>query len=243
MCYTVNTEKAKAIVEKATKAKIINDDDYLKASFLSGFGHPKMLMIKQENPSVLDIANWGLVPSFIKDATKAKEYFINTLNAKSETIFEKVSFKNSILPRRCLIPISGFYEWRDINKIKYPYYITAKDKEIICVGGIYDNWVDRITGEIHTTFSMVTTEGNPLMNKIHNLKQRQPLLMTNINANAWLRNDLKESDIKELMRPMPEELMAAHTIKRISPKTIDIFNQNVHDEFEYPELVMLDAMG
>ena len=66
------------------------------------------------------------------------------------------------------------------------------NEDVFCIGGIYDNWVNKSTGEIKTTFKMVTTDGHPLMNKIHNLKHRQPLLLTNEDAENWTRNDLKQ---------------------------------------------------
>lgn len=213
MCYSVNNKnEAKKIGFKLKKN--VSDKSVNAQTYLSGFAHPSMFIVKQEQPDIVEVANWGLVPSFISDATKAKEYYVNTLNAKCETIFEKVSFKNSILPRRCLIPISGFFEWRDINKTKYPYYIGVKNEDIFCIGGIYDNWINKSTGEINTTFSMVTTEANPLMSKIHNLKQRQPLILTSIDADNWLRTDLKQDEIIDLMKPLNEDLMVAHTIKK-----------------------------
>lgn len=240
MCYTKDNNEEEKVVEKETKAKKLSNEDYLKASFNSGFNHPKMLIQMQEKPEELVVANWGLVPSFIKDKEKAKEYFLNTLNAKSETIFEKVSFKNNILPHRCIVPIKGFYEWRDINKTKYPYYITVKNQRLMFLGGIYDYWINRGTGEINRTYSIVTTEANPLMAKIHNLKKRQPLMLTKELANDWLNPNLNENDIKELMQPMSEDLICAHTIKKINPRNIDVFDAHVHDEYEYPELQLYD---
>jgi putative SOS response-associated peptidase YedK len=241
MCYTVDNKNSKKVLSDKLKRPFKSDQEALEATFLSGFAHPKMCMVKQEQPDVIDIARWGLVPGFISDASKAKEYFINTLNAKAETIFEKVSFKNSIMPRRCIVPISGFYEWRDINKVKYPYYIKAKDQDIACVGGIYDYWVEKATGEVHTTFSMITTEANPLMSKIHNLKLRQPLLLSQEDSEQWLDNSLKKEDVIRLMKPLSEEFMTAHTVKKISPKTADVFSDEIKTEFEYPELALYDS--
>jgi putative SOS response-associated peptidase YedK len=240
MCYTVDNKNSKKEVSIKLKKEVKTDQEALEAAFLSGFAHPKMYVVKQENPDVIDIARWGLVPSFISDASKAKEYFINTLNAKAETIFEKVSYKQSIMPRRCLIPVSGFFEWRDINKVKYPYYITIKSQDIACIGGIYDNWVNRQTGEIQTTFSMVTTDANPLMAKIHNLKKRQPLLLNEVDAKTWIDSSLKEQDIIQLMKPLDEEQMQAYTIKKISPKNVDVYSEDIKKKFEYPELALYD---
>jgi putative SOS response-associated peptidase YedK len=140
MCYTVGQDKT---VDKINlgKAKPIKLSAMKKAEtmpvafYISGFGSPNLLVITAESPNEIDVMKWGLVPSFISDSVKAKEYADNTLNAKSETIFEKVSFKNSIMQQRCLVLVSGFFEWRSEGGIKYPYYIKLKDQDIISFGG------------------------------------------------------------------------------------------------------------
>ena len=78
------------------------------------------------------------------------------------------------------------------------------------------------------------------MEKIHNLKKRQPLMLTKDNAKNWLNPNLTENDVKELMQPLNESFMQAHTIKKISPKTVDIFSADIKKEFEYPELALYD---
>jgi putative SOS response-associated peptidase YedK len=239
MCYTVNNNNsAKKVGDKLKKP--VSDKQVKMSNFMTGFAHPSMYIVKQESPDFVDVAKWGLVPSFISDETKAKDYFVNTLNAKAETIFEKVSFKKSILPRRCIIPVSGFFEWRDINKAKYPYYIGVKNEDVFCIGGIYDTWVNKSTGEINTTFSMVTTEANSLMAKIHNLKLRQPLILDSANAERWIKNDLTQGEVIDLMKPMSEDHMKAHTIKKVSPKNVDVFSDEIIGEYEYPELAFYE---
>lgn len=246
MCYTVANKKSDkeftARYNKGIKKELLKAEQVRLAMYLSGFAYPKMHIIKSENPELIESANWGLVPSFITKEVKAKEIASMTLNAKSETIFEKVSFKKSIMPRRCLIPVTGFYEWRDVNKIKYPYFIHLKQEEIFSLGGIYDEWTNEETGEIKTTFSIVTTEANPLMAKIHNLKLRMPLIFTKETENDWLIQDLKPEEIIELMQPLNEKYMTAHTIKKVSPKNLDVYSEEIINEFEYPELKLLDAV-
>lgn len=242
MCYTVaNNKSDKELQVKYNKKMDDAVKSRQKAFYLNGFGHPNLAIIKSEQSDTITVGKWGLVPSFITDTLQAKEYSVNTLNAKSETIFEKVSFKRSIMPRRCLIPVTGFYEWRDLNKVKYPYYIGLKDEEIFSLGGIYDTWKNKETDETITTFSIITTEANPLMAKIHNLKLRMPLILTKEAEDRWLNPDLNEAQVKELMQPLPDSLMQAHTIKKISPKTVDVFSEELIKAVEYPELVLLES--
>ena len=86
-----------------------------------------------------------------KSLDDAKKIRTQTLNARSETVFEKPSFRASITKKRCLIPASGFYDWRDYNSKKYPYYIYLKDRELFSFAGIYESWTDRETGELINT--------------------------------------------------------------------------------------------
>lgn len=241
MCYSVNNADSAKKVNR--KVKKLIDKPVQEAIFLNGkASYPAMNIIKEEDTSVLDVANWGLVPSKITNPDEAIKWRENTLNAKAETIFEKTSFKDNIIPHRCLVPVNGFYEWRDLNGVKYPYYITASFDNVFYLAGIYDYWTNHSTGLTNCTFSIITTESNKLMSKIHNLKKRQPLMLSNEDADRWLKNDLMESDIERLMIKTPDELMNAHTIQRIIPKKTDINSYAVIKHVEYPELNFYDEL-
>lgn len=179
--------------------------------FISGFVHPHLPVITYEG---LRIYEWGLVPFWVKDIAGAKEIQSKTLNAVGETVFDKPSFRSSIIRKRCLLPVSGFYEWRDADKKKYPYYIQLRNEEIFSLGGIYENWVDKNTGEIKYTFSILTTPANPLMARIHNLKKRMPLIVSRADERNWIDPSLTKEQITGLIKPFPEEEMTAYTISQ-----------------------------
>ncbi|HRD39284.1 MAG TPA: SOS response-associated peptidase family protein, partial [Bacteroidia bacterium] len=113
-------------------------------------------------------------------------------------------------------------------------------EEICSLGGVYDEWVNEATGEINTTFSIITTEANPLMEKIHNIKKRMPLIFTRHEEEHWIESSLQKNNIDAMMKPLDESLMVAHTIKKINTKTIDVFSDEILKEVEYPELALLD---
>jgi putative SOS response-associated peptidase YedK len=164
----------------------------------------------------------------------------NTLNAKSETIFEKPSFRASIGNKRCLLFAKGFYEWRDYEKKKYPYYIHLKNQPVFTFGGIYESWVNKNTGEIINTTSIITTEANPLMAEIHNSKMRMPLILTGENMHKWIDPSISKEETVALMKPYDESLMAAHTISKLITSRTENPNQpNVKEEFAYAELPQL----
>lgn len=187
---------------------------------VNGFQFPKMPVITNDKPDEIQLFNWGLIPKWVKSETQANEIKSMTLNAKSETIFEKPSFKYSISQQRCLIPSTGFFEWREIGKTKIPYFISHNSMEIFSLGGIWSSWINNETGELLNTFSIITTEANELMSIIHNKKRRMPLILTGENEREWINGNLDKQTIKDLMQTLPSGELYARTIdKRIaSPK-------------------------
>jgi putative SOS response-associated peptidase YedK len=158
--------------------------------YVSGFEFPKMPVITNEHPDRLQSYTWGLVPSWVKTHNDALEIRFRTLNARSDTVFIKPSFRNAIRERCCLIPADGFYEWREFNGKKYPYFIFLKDKNVFSFAGIWEEWIDRWTGEVLKTFSVLTTDANPLMEQIHNTKRRMPVILPREREMDWIINRL-----------------------------------------------------
>lgn len=193
MCFTIKQSKEPKELEQRFKAKnkinlnIINDN-------INGFTFPKTPVISNHNPSEIQLFHWGLLPSFTQDMGFIK----NTLNAKIETLEEKPSFKNSI-QNRCLIIADGFYEWQWLDKAgkkKQKYLIELPSQDLFCFAGIYNQWLNKLTGETLNTFAMLTTEANPLMAEIHNSKKRMPVILTPQNESLWLAGNNKNDFVK-----------------------------------------------
>ena len=188
MCYNLAAkQRIKALQEKYGK-DVKFDEELARHGYyeVSGFTHPKLPVMAEEHPNEFELMQWGLIPSWTKDEEKAKELSNMALNAKAETIFEKPMFRKPIISKRCILPVDGFYEWRTIGKIKYPYFIFPKDKSLFTFGCIYDTWANTKTGEIINSFSIVTTEANETMAMIHNTKKRMPLILNNEDWRQWV---------------------------------------------------------
>ena len=150
----------------------------------NGFSHPNINVVTDENPKDLQHFMWGLIPSWAKD-DDIKKY---TLNARYETIKTKPSFKNA---KRCLIFADGFYEWKWLDKQgkkKQKYLIEFPNSELFSFAGLYDQWIDKQTGEIINSCSIVTTEAKGIMREINNSKMRMPLVIENNQMDDWLEN-------------------------------------------------------
>ncbi|WP_200979882.1 SOS response-associated peptidase [Echinicola sp. 20G] len=244
MCYNVNQEfseeEAKALEEEyGVDAKYLSrgSSPHIHRYLLKGFAHPKLIVLADNEPSKLQEFNWGLIPFWTKTSEQADDIAKKTLNAKSETIFKLPSFRSPIKKKRCLIPVAGFYEWMDHKGKKYPHYIYPKVRPFFTLGGIWEEWTDKETGEIRKTASIITTAANPIMAKIHNSKKRMPLILQDDIALDWISPELKEEDIASLMNPYDQKKMAFHTISKLITSRNENPNvEEVMEPVEYPEL-------
>ena len=149
-----------------------------------GFSHPYINVVTQDSPKEIKHFLWGLIPSWAKN-DDIKKY---TLNARYETLKTKPSFKNA---KRCLIFADGFYEWKWIDKQgkkKQKYLIELQNSQLFFFAGLYDQWIDKQTGEIINSCTIVTTEAKGVMREIHNSKMRMPIIIENNQMEEWLEN-------------------------------------------------------
>ncbi|MGD0710047.1 MAG: SOS response-associated peptidase [Bacteroidales bacterium] len=183
MCFFYRLSKTAQELENRFNAKFENDKEYHLSNY-NGFEFPKAPVITNIETNKIQMLYWGLIPQWAKDNTIRKK----TLNAKIETINERPSFRNSIT-NRCLIITDGFYEWQWLDKkgkIKQKYLISLHGDEAFAFAGLWNEWVDKITGEICKTYTVLTTEANELMSRIHNTKKRMPVMLNDKNEINWL---------------------------------------------------------
>jgi len=239
MCFHYSITQKMATIEEKLRVHW-EGQEWQPVYHASGFSFLQMPVITQADPKYVQLFNWGLIPSWVKSKMDADKLKAQTLNARSETAFEKPSFRSGIKYNRCLIPADGFFEWMDVNKKKYPHYIFMKNQELFCFAGIYANWTDKETGELMQSFSILTTDANPMMEKIHNLKKRMPVILPKEHYRNWLQNEITSQQIQELFKPYPESQMDNHTIsKTITSRQSDSNIPEVTAPFIYPELALL----
>jgi putative SOS response-associated peptidase YedK len=171
----------------------------------------KLPVIKNTEPDKLSFLKWGLIPFWSKDPKIGAKM----INAKGETIDQKPSFRTAFKQKRCLVPSNGFYEWRMEGKEKTPYRIYVKDTVLFSLAGIWDSWKDAEGYEIQS-FSIITTNPNPLMELIHT---RMPVILDEESEKTWLQ-ETNPQILKELLKPFPAEKMEAYPISKLanSPK-------------------------
>ncbi len=149
--------------------------------------------------------HWGLIPFWAKDAKMAGRM----INARSETVAEKPSFRAAYKYRRCLVPASGFYEWQPQNGKKQPFYIHHIEDDILGIAGIYERWSSPDGGEIESV-SLLTTTPNNFMKPIHN---RMPVIIEPEDYGVWLdpKADPKR-ELPHLLRPYRDGSLTAYPV-------------------------------
>ena len=196
---------------------ILNEQYHVNA-----FNFPKCSIVTTSDE--VQVFNWGLIPFWTKDETNAYEIRRMTLNARADTIFDKPSFREPVMKKRCIVPSTGYFEWRHESGKKIPYYIYLKDEPIFSMAGIYDTWLDTETGNEHATFSIITTDTNPLTDYIHNTKHRMPVILSKEDEEKWLEPGLSKAKIATLLKPYDADLMDAYVIRN------DFVKKNPTDE-------------
>ena len=185
MCFHIKIENSIKNIEKRFNAKYVDKEEFNSQKKINGFSLPKIPVITNEKPNQIQLLYWGLIPHWIKNYNEAKQIRSKTLNARSETITEKPSYKKLINKNHCLVIADGFYEWRLENNNKNRYLIQKDDKKLIAFAGIWDSWQNKENGEIIKSFSIITQKANEFMSYIHNVKKRQPVILNKSDENKW----------------------------------------------------------
>lgn len=143
---------------------------------------------------------WGLVPHWAEDPAIGNRL----INARAETITSKPAFRSAARYRRCLLPADGFYEWRNTAKGKQPFFIRLQGDRIFALAGLWECW-ESPAGEILETCTILTTEPNPLLAKLHN---RMPVILPPEAYQDWLDPAITDvSALKQWLQPYPAEEM------------------------------------
>lgn len=214
----------------------------LPLNHASGFSHPKVLVYPSQHPDMPIVAQWGLVPHWVRNQEQKSKLWNSTINARLETLLEKPSFRDAARDNRCLLYVDGFFEHHHQGGKTYPFYITSDNNEPLCLAGIWSEWASPETGEIITSFAIVTTRGNATMAKIHNnpkLKEpRMPLLLKDDQQAAlWLKTGSTQKEVLDhILAPLQDINLKAYTVQRLRGKAYIGNVAQVTEVYEYPEL-------
>ena len=171
--------------------------------------------IKEESETKKDLAivSWGLIAPWLSDISEAKTSQSRAINARSESVYEKPTFRDAFKQRRCLVPAQGYYEWATAlgqYKPKQAFYISSRDGAQLSIAGIWSSW-RAPNGEEIESASIITQEAQGELATIHS---RMPVFMPRDRWDAWLDPENKEiADLRNLMVVQsPEAIVKAHPV-------------------------------
>lgn len=165
----------------------------------------QLAVITNSGDYKLNYMRWGLVPSWAKDLKIGAKM----INARAETIMEKASFRAAFSRRRCLVPATSFFEWKQ-EKVKIPYVIRLVGGGLFTMAGIWEEWKSE-DGNSVKSFSIITTEANCLMQLLHD---RMPVILSQSNENLWL-SDLSPGELSKLLLPFPDEKLELFPVSKL----------------------------
>jgi putative SOS response-associated peptidase YedK len=161
-----------------------------------------VLRLGEDGEPELAPMRWWLTPYWAKEMSAKYSMF----NAKSETIEKSPAFREPYRKRRCVVPISGFYEWARGNNQKLPYYLTPFAAPGMLLAGIWDRWRNKDSDEVVESFAVLTCPANEQLKFVHS---RQPVMLSMRDAQRWLDPEVEAQELKELFGSfVPMELNA-----------------------------------
>jgi putative SOS response-associated peptidase YedK len=172
-------------------------------------------VIIAHSPRQVVLMRWGLIPHWAKDAKTAYKM----INARVETLTQRSAFRGLLSHHRCLVPACGYYEWQGEGRDKTPYYIHPQDDQYLAFAGLYDVW-QRPDGEDLYTFTIITTDADEYMAKLHN---RMPVVLARELEDAWLDPELTQAPyvLDVLSRSTGLELDAYPVSRMVNKPSVD----------------------
>lgn len=193
-----------AAIERYWKVKGRGIAEPLRARYNAA---PTLLLpiIRGGEDRELAALKWGLIPPWAKDLKEGA----HMNNARGETVSEKPSFRAAFKRRRCLVPMSGFYEWKATAAGKIPHYFSMINAEQFAAAGIWEHWKGP-DGQVIESYAIITTDANEIMAPVHD---RMPVILPAEAIDAWLDPDYEDTTgLKELLVPYPADEMQERAV-------------------------------
>lgn len=204
------------------------------------------IVIMRNGEKHLTPMEWGIVTDYMDTPEKLKMLRKSHCNARSEKILDdRRSIWHRLRKNRCLIPVTGIMEHREIKgwKNKVPYHVGLKDRKMFCLPGLYNystKWSDIETGEIIPTYTLVTRAANSVMMQIHNSGDqayRMPLFLPKELEMKWLEPNLTDNEIREFLDyEMPSEMLDYHPVWTIRTTKERPDGKDKLETFDWPNL-------
>ncbi|MDA1093269.1 MAG: SOS response-associated peptidase [Acidobacteria bacterium] len=203
--YETYTEAELAALDEHGEAP---DIDWLSPNYNLAPTEASPVVVVRDDTRVFESFRWGLVPPWAPSVQAAAKYAL--INARGEQIAETRSYAEPLRHQRCVVPLSGFYEWKRDGRTKQPFAVSLRNGPVMAVAGVWERWQPNShTPAVHS-FSIVTTTANEFMADIHD---RMPVILRSEDIDQWLDPEVHEPErVLPLIRPCPSEWLIAHAV-------------------------------
>lgn len=152
-----------------------------------------------------EMMSWGLLPSWSRDPIHTPR----PINARTDSLWIRPMFRDLVRDRRCLVPATGFYEWKKTGHGKIPYYVRMKEASLFAIAGLFDRWRASDGTEL-ATFTLITTGSNELVSPLHD---RMPAILRKEDEDAWIEQEIPDPAWQSrALQPYPAEEMIAYPV-------------------------------
>lgn len=204
MCYHISLAAGAEELARRFGRKTDLVRKFRPAYHVCAFSHlPYPVVTRDEQ---IQYFRWGLIPYWIGKAAQTVTIRNQTVVACAETILKTL---RSGFRSAGEVPDPGerIFGWHHGQAQKTPYYVTVKDRPVIALAGVFDCWIDRDSDEVVMTYSVITTEANPMMRHVNNRDCRMPVILHDGDEERWLHPELSDGQIAALLKPYPEQMM------------------------------------
>lgn len=202
----VDQEYVMEVLKKEYEVKNV-DELELRPNHNISPGQDILAIIHDGKQNRAGFLKWGFVPPFAKD----EKIGYKMINARSETVDQKPSFRSSFVSKRCVIVADGFYEWKNVNGNKEPYKFKVKEEELIAFAGLWSGW-KKPDGKMLYTCTILTTKANEVMKDIHD---RMPVILDKREVDIWLNINTSDKDtLLPMLKPLPEDKLYYYPVER-----------------------------
>ena len=223
MCGRFSFSLSKEKVEQAFQIKLSQE---IQPSYNIAPTHLSHI-ITNEHPNHLQLFHWGLIPHWTKDAKLTGKL----INARSESISSKPSFRIPIRKKRCLVLADSFYEWKIYGQKKMPYRIMMQDNDLMVMAGIWDVWQQG--NMLVKSFSILTTLPNKEMELVHN---RMPVIFPTKELQDQWMSDIPLSEVLEMLQPISDNSLRVYRVSdKLNSVRVNIPELH-HEELTPPTL-------
>ena len=170
-------------------------------------GDSILAVVAENDPTrLLSWFHWGLIPFW----SKGPDNRFSMINARHESLQQKPAFRTPFKRRRCIIVADGFYEWKQTENGKQPYYIKFTSNEPMALAGLWDHWESKETGESIYSTSIITTSANKIIKPVH---ERMPAILSTEAFTFWLDPMNEDTDkLEECLNSASSELLDVYPV-------------------------------